>query len=211
MKEANKKQGGGRSDNDVAVTQCAIDGDWCCGADLTPEICCNKENRVFISPTIGVVTTKTSPISTYLSTSKSASSTTQGPSSVSSPTPQSAATTSDPKAEKKTGLGAGVKVGAGVGVPVIVGIIIVFFIFRRKKQDKHQYTPKKSGFKAACPSELENTQMIYEAPMISRSNQEYRKPELYGTRSTNPNNNLTYYQGPKLSRSKAASSMCEAP
>lgn len=125
------------------MSQCAVDGRWCCGV-LTSEVCCRKNNRIYLAPKVGASSSASTTLikSTSFTTSRGTHSqstitldvtpvSSSNPSSTSTSIPTSIPTSSPPNSQ--TGKFAGIGVGSGIGV-LGMGIVVMWLVLRRQRR-----------------------------------------------------------------------------
>lgn len=160
LKITDEGQDGGNFNGTAAMSQCATDGSWCCGGELTSDECCAMENRVSLAATIGL--TSTSSTSTLSTPTYSISLSEPPSSSIPSPTTTSTLipAASHSNTSKKVGLGAGIGIGIGIGtatgIVLIVAIIFAYFIFRYKNQNPRQNIPNRPDLGATLLADSGN-------------------------------------------------------
>lgn len=132
-----RKQENGSANDTATLSQCAIDGHWCCG-DLSSEACCALDNRFFLAANVGASssTSRTflrSTSSTVNQRTTSQSTFSLGLTSISSSTPISTTTSKPSGSHSQIGKSAGLGAGIGIGV-LAVGILIFWLVVRRQRR-----------------------------------------------------------------------------
>ena len=138
---ADSSKDGGKTNDNVVVSQCSTDGSWCCG-DMTSEICCRINNRVSLAATVGISSSSISN-ATGITASGQTSGTSTALISANSATPGSSSPTPTviPLSNgQKTGIG----VGVGVGVTLAAAIIAFFLWWRRRGRGEPTHTDQLS-------------------------------------------------------------------
>jgi hypothetical protein len=157
----------------MQMTQCWLDGTWCCGI-MGSNSCCDKRSRISLAATFDPSATTTPP-------TQSSSSAQVGPLATTTPPTQSSSSAQQPISEgSKIGIG----VGVGIGSLGLAALLAAFVILRRRHSKEQGLAingpnnpgldingpsnPELDGSGAANHTVLQNDTRLYELASYQR-------------------------------------------